>query len=336
VADPETHHHSVVESARPSEIVADLAKAHIAARCLHVIADFGVADAVGDDVATAADIAARTGLNADALERMLRLLAAHGIFAHAPGGFIHTPSSKTLRSDHPQSLRSYVRMTGMPAFWNSFSGLRQPAQEGRPAADWASLVAYFAQHAEESAIFNAAMVAKSRSVVPAVVGAYDFSELRTIADIGGGRGHLLAAILDCTPSASGILFEAPHVIADAPTMPRVELIAGDFFRDALPAADAYVLMDLLHDWDDADAARILAAVRAAAPADARLLIVETLVAETPGPHFGKTLDIIMLAVTGGRERTRSQYTALLATAGFRLERVLPTRSQYSIVEAFAT
>ena len=132
-----------------------------------------------------------------------------------------------------------------------------------------------------------------------------------------------------------MLFELPHVIADAEPAPRLSLQAGDFFTDALPAADAYLLMDLLHDWDDADAVRILAAVRRAAHATSRVLIVETLVPDTPGPHLGKSLDITMLAVTGGRERTEAQHAALLAAAGFELTRVLPTASQYSLVEAVA-
>jgi hypothetical protein len=125
------------------------------------------------------------------------------------------------------------------------------------------------------------------------------------------------------------------VIADAAAAPRLTLTPGSFFADPLPVADTYLLMDLVHDWDDADAARILAAVRRVAPAGARLLIIETLVAEQPGPHFGKTLDIIMLAVTGGKERTRTQYEHLLDAAGFGIERVIPTASQYSIVEATA-
>ena len=158
-------------------------------------------------------------------------------------------------------------------------------------------------------------------------------ELVLIADIGGGRGHLLHAILETAAAAHGILFELQHVINDAAGSPRVTLMPGSFFDDPLPAADTYLLMDLLHDWDDADATRILAAVRRAAPRDSRVLIVETLVAEQPGPHFGKTLDLIMLAVTGGKERTRTEYERLLGATGFALERVLPTASQYSIVVA---
>ena len=335
MADPEARHHAVAE-VQPADLVADLAKAHIAARCLHVVASTGVADAVGDAGASPAQIAAQVGANADALDRVLRLLAAHGVFAHAPGGrYVHTAASRLLQSENPQSLRSYVRMTGLPAFWNGFGDLESATRAGRPASDWAGLLEYFASHADESAIFNAAMVSKSRAVLPAVVTAYDFGSCRTIADIGGGRGHLLAAILERAPAARGILFELPHVIADAAAGPRLTLQAGSFFDDPLPGADTYLLMDLVHDWDDADAARILAAVRRAAPAKARLLIIETLVAEQPGPHFGKTLDIIMLAVTGGKERTRTQYARLLDAAGFRIDRVIPTASQYSILEATA-
>jgi C-methyltransferase len=320
----------------PAELVADLAKGHIPARCLHVIADAGVADAVGPDGATPAAIAATTGLSADAVDRMLRLLAAHGIFEHGPGGtYRHNAASELLRSEHPRSLRSYVRMTGMPSFWDRYTELHAAARAGQRPHTMASLVEYFASHPEESAIFNAAMVSKSRTVLPAVAEAYDFSAIATIADIGGGRGHLLKLVLDRAPHARGVLFDLPHVVAEAEPAPRLTVKPGSFFVDELPRADAYLLMDLLHDWDDADAARILQAVRRAAPSGAKLLIVETLVAEAPGPHFGKTLDIIMLAVTGGRERTRTQHGALLSAAGFDLIRVLPTASQYSIVEAAA-
>ena len=192
---------------------------------------------------------------------------------------------------------------------------------------------YLAAHPEESAIFNAAMVSKSRTVLPAVASAYDFAGFDTIVDVGGGRGHLLKLILDRAPRTKGILFELNHVIADSAAVPRLVLATGDFFNDPLPPADAYLLMDVLHDWDDADTVRILTAVRRAARPQSRVLIVETLVPETAGPHFGKSLDITMLAVTGGRERTEAQHAALLDAAGFKLARVLPTASQYSIVEA---
>ena len=319
----------------PAQLLTDLSGGHIVARCLHVLADFGVADVLGDEPATAAELAAQTHMNADALERMLRLVAAHGVFAPDGAGYAHTPASRLLRSDHPQSLRPLVRMRGSPGMWNGMTELAHAARTGQPVRDWVSLVNDFAADKEQAAIFDAAMVAKSLRVVPAVVDAYDFGRFGVVADIGGGRGHLLQAILARNPQTSGVLFEVAHVIANTTgtAAERLRLATGDFFVDPLPPADAYVLMDLLHDWSDADTARILAAVRRAAPAHARVLIIEPLIAEQPGPHIGKTLDITMLTVTGGRERTPTQHGALLAAAGLRLQRVLPTASQYSVVEA---
>ena len=317
-----------------AKLVVSLSRAHITARCLHVAAECGAADAIGPAGATPVEIAAQTGYDADALDRILRLLASVGIFVRtADGRYEHSPASQLLRSDAAGSLRSYVRMNGLHVMWDRYGDLDEPARTGRPRHDWASLVEHFAAHPEESAIFNAAMVAKARAVLPAVADAYDFSGFGTIVDIGGGRGHLLKLILERAPQARGILFELEHVLADSGTAARLEFQSGDFFNDPLPAADAYLLMDVLHDWNDTDTARILAAVRRTARETSRLLIVETLVPETPGPHVGKSLDISMLAVTGGRERTEPQYRALLTAAGFRLARVLPTQSQYSIVEA---
>ena len=324
-----------MDESAPARAIMELTLGHLAPRCLHVVAEFGVADALDDLPASAGALAARTGINEDALGRALRLLAAHGVFAHGPQGYAHTPASRLLRSDHPQSLRAYARMIGMPAIWNGVTNLAHATKTGRPATDMATLVAYFGNHPEEASLFNQAMTGKSASVVPSVVEAYDFSQFSRIADIGGGRAHLLRAILDHAPGSSGILFELPHVVADAADVAssRLSLVAGDFFADPLPVADCYILMEVIHDWGDSEATAILAAVRRAAPPNARVLIVETLVSEEPGPQWGKVLDVVMLAVTGGRERTPSNYAALLAAAGFRLKRVVPTQSGYSIIEA---
>lgn len=318
----------------PIPFVRDLINSHVLARCLHVVAELGVADALQDVPATAAQLASRTGANADALHRILRLLAGHGVFACGPDGYSHTDASRLLRSDHPQSLRSFGRMLGMPVVWNGFTELGAVARSGVPALDWAGLLDYFGRHPDEAALFNQAMTGKSGAIIPAVIDAYDFGQFATIADVGGGRGHLLQAILERSPAASGILFELPHVAAEAGAgSHRLRLVAGDFFVDPLPAADAYLLMEVIHDWADDKAIEILAAVRRAAPAHARVLLIESLVTDEPGPHFSKTLDIIMLAITGGRERTVSEYAALLASAGFRLAQVIPTRSQHTLVEA---
>jgi hypothetical protein len=325
-----------MSGAAEAQLLSDLAKGHIVARCLHVVAEHGVADALDGGTATAAELAARTGLDADALERVLRLLAAHGVFDESAGVYAHSPASRLLRSDHPESLRAYVRMHGLPTMWNGFHELEHALRTGRPVRDWSRHVADLAAQSAAAAVFNEAMVRKSRAVVPAVLDAYDFGAFDVIADVGGGRGHLLAAIVERWPEVSGVLFDLPHVVAEAAASARLHVASGDFFTDRLPAAHAYLLMDLLHDWADDDAMRILSSVREAAPPDARVLIIETLRPEEPGPHIGKTLDVIMLAVTGGRERSFAEHTALLEAAGFRAERVVSTGSAYSIVEATNT
>ena len=319
----------------PIQFVRDLINSHAAARCLQLVAELGVADALQDQPTAAAELAHRTGANADALNRILRLLAANGVFATEREGYVHNAASRLLRSDHPKSLRSLARMMGMPVIWNGFTQLKEAATTGAPALGWSELVDYFSDHPEEARLFNEAMVGKSGAIIPAVVEAYDFKPFKVIADIGGGRGHLLHAILARNPTASGVLFELPHVIADAAQMAseRLRLASGDFFLDPLPVADAYLLMEVIHDWADDKAAQILAAIRRAAPSHARLLIVETVVSDAPGPHFGKTLDVVMLAITGGRERTAPEYQALIEAAGFRFSRVIQTRSQHSIIEA---
>ena len=157
----------------PAQTLWSIINAHTLARCLHVVADFGLADAIGDRPATAAELAASIGMNADALGRMLRLLAAHGVFACEPQGYVHTPASRLLRSDHPQSLRSFARMIGTPVIWRGFTGLAHAAGTGKPATDWTDVIAYFAEHPAEASLFNQEMASKSSSVVPAA-GSWSF------------------------------------------------------------------------------------------------------------------------------------------------------------------
>lgn len=319
----------------PAQVLWGMINSNVIARCIQVVAEYGVADALAERPMTADELAGQTGMNADALSRMLRLLTAHDVFAQEGNHYRHTPLSELLRTDHPQSMRSFARMMNLPVFMKSFAGLAETAKIGRPVMDFAEFMEYFAARPEESNIFNQAMADKSRSVVPAVLEAYDFSSFSVIADIGGGRGHLLRGILEQTPAASGILFDLPHVIqeASADQSARLKFQPGDFFADALPVAHAYLLMEVIHDWNDDDSARILAAIRRAAPSHARLLIIEAIVSESPGPDFSKVLDVIMLVVTGGKERTPSEYDDLLSRTGFRLERIILTPSQYSIIEA---
>jgi hypothetical protein len=322
----------------PFDALIQISGGYCVPRCLHVVADLGVADALDDAPQTAAALAEATGANPDALGRVLRLLSAHGVFKSQDGLFGHTPGSRLLRTDHPQSMRGLVRMFGMPIFWASYEALEHSVRTGLPALDKVSpggAWAYLAEHPDAARIFGEAMAAKAHGQIAGVVGAYDFAGFGLIGDIGGGRGHLLQAVLNAAPAAKGLLFDLPHMIRDASITPsgRLTLQAGDFFKDAMPTCDAYLMMEVIHDWGDEESVAILSAVRRAAPSHAKLLLIESIVPDDPGPHWSKMLDIHMLTLLTGRQRTRSEYAALAAAAGFRLEREINTASNVSILEA---
>jgi O-methyltransferase len=311
-------------------------------RVLHVVADLGVADALDEEPRSAAYLAAKVGANGDALERVLRLLASHGVFQRGGGTYRHNALSRALRSDHPQSMRAYVRLVGLPFFWNSWGALEQVVRSGKPAID---VFAHLKQHPVETQIFNAAMKSKAETAIPPVISAYDFSPFATVGDIGGGLGHLLKAVLKASPASRGVLFDQPHVIeqveADDIIGKRLTAQGGDFFRGPLPRCDAYLLMEVLHDWTSSQSQQILRQIRSAAPQAAKLLVIETVLpSESAWPsgevsHFGHHLDINMLVLTGGRERTPDEFARLFGDSGWRLLRVIPTAGPYSIVEAEA-
>jgi hypothetical protein len=316
--------------------ILQLAGGAVVPRCLHAVANLGVADLLDDAPQSAAALAAATGAHPEALERALRLLAANGVFARVDGLFAHSPTSRLLRSDHPQSLRPLVRMFGLPPMWTMVGDIEYSLRTGLPSGDhvledgpWAE----FSRNIEWSRIFDAAMTAKAYGQVAGVVASYDFSGVRTIGDIGGGRGHLLRAILDKVPTATGVLFDQAHVVDQVRPSGRMTCQAGDFFAGDLPACDVYLLMEVIHDWDDERSRRILRSVRAAA-ASSRVLIIEGLIPQTDGPSWPLTLDLWMLTISG-KQRTLEQYAALLADSGFRFTRSIDTPAGITIVEGTA-
>ncbi len=323
----------------PFDTLQQMAAGYCLPRCLHMVANLGVADALDETPRTASDLAASVGAHPGALGRVLRLLAAHGVFEMQAGEtFRHSPASRLLRTDHPQSMRAFARMFGLPIFWATFESLEHSVRTGLPAAETTfpeGFWTYLAQRPEEGRVFNAAMSAKAQGAVAGIVASYDFSGFGSIGDIGGGSGHLLRAVLDTAPNARGVLFELPHVIEEAAGVAseRLTLQAGDFFRDDLPTCDAYLLMEIIHDWADEEAAAILKAIRRAAPAHAKLLVIETIVPDEPGPDWSKVLDIIMLTLFGSLQRTQQEYEALLARSGFVLQREIDTGAGISILEA---
>ena len=327
------------DSAAPSalELILRTAGGYCVARALHVAADLSVADCIDDVPARIADIAGRLRVDADALGRILNLLSAHGIFLVSGETVSHNDASRTLRSDHPQSTRDLARMFGISFFWQTFEALDHSVRTGAPAAAKVhpdGLWAWLAERPDASAVFNGAMIGKSFGQVAGVVQSYDFSQFRKTADIGGGRGHLLQAILQKWPQTSGVLFEQPHVIDEVRHIAsdRLELFAGDFFAGGLPRADAYILMEVIHDWTDAESLKIFGAVRDAAPKGSTLLLVEQLMPETPGPNWVKMLDVHMMALFAARQRSAGEYDRLVERCGFTRRGAIDTPAGVSILE----
>ncbi|MBA2581060.1 MAG: hydroxyneurosporene methyltransferase [Thermoleophilaceae bacterium] len=303
------------------------------------MAELAVADHIAEETVSVKQLASACAADPDGLDRVLHLLSTYGIFERHADGYGHTDASRLLRSDHPMSMRAFSRMMGMPVIRASFDQLEHSVRTGSPAIELAAgdgLWPYLVGHPEEAQIFGQAMTGKAAADTAAVLGAYDLGRFDTIADIGGGRGHLLRAVLDAVPTAEGILFDLPDVIQTLDIgRDRLTARAGDFFVDPLPTADAYILMEVIHDWPDAEAAAIFTAIRRAASPGARVLIIENVLGDTESDPRGHTLDVIMLAVTGGRERTGSRLGGLLEAADFANISVIDTAGPLRIVEAVA-
>ena len=324
--------------ADPAQTLLTLTTGYWVSRCLHVAAELGVPDVLGDEPQTAEALASALGVQAQPLGRVLRCLTNHGVFAMDGDRFVHNGASRLLATNARPSLRSLARMMGLRAHWDAYGELEQTVRTGRPGVDMATggdFFAFMARRPEEARIFDEAMTAKSLGQIGPALAGYDFSGFRTIGDIGGGAGHLLAAVLETAPEAEGVLFDLPSVVDRAAERPnaRIRYVGGDFFKDAMPACDAYLMMTVLHDWSDAESAQILAQIKRAAPAGAKVLLIEAVIGLKEGFDFGKDLDIEMLVMTTGRERTAEEWTQVLAQGGWRLTRIVPTRGMSAVIEA---
>lgn len=324
---------------QPHEVIWSLTNAWAASRCLQLIAALGVADQIDEEPVSTEELAMRLHAHAGALDRMLSLLASHGIFARGSDGYTHTRPSRLLRRDDPASMWGFPAMNGLPFALTAYANLEHSLRTGKPAIDSVEpggLWAYLQDRPDEAQIFAQAMEGKAAADIAAVRASYDFSSYETIADIGGGRGHLLRAVLKDARRSRGILFDLPEVIHGLQIEEdRLSLRAGDFFADPLPAADAYVLMEILHDWDDADCLRILSAIRRAAAPGGKVIVIEDGIANRGKDEGGHSLDVIMLAVTGGRERTTAEVDELFARTGFSHGTVSDVAGRVRIVEATA-
>jgi SAM-dependent methyltransferase len=316
-------------------------------RAVYLAAELGIADRLADGPVSAADLARATQAHEPSLHRVLRLLASLGVLTEdEPGRFGLTLLGERLRTGVPASVRSWALLTdavgGIPAFGRILDTVRT-GTDGVRLAHGTDLFEFLARHPENSARFDAAMSERTAAYAPGVAACGGFARMRTVVDVGGGRGTLLAAVLRRHERLRGILVETPAVVAGAAAAlraaglaDRCAVVAGDFFAGVPAGADGYLLANVLHDWDDDRSVRILAQCRRAMAPGGRVLIVERLIPDDPAQAAPTLLsDLNMLVITGGRERTNAEYGGLLAAAGLRLGAVRPVAFPYGVIEGLA-
>ncbi len=308
------------------------------------VARLGVADHMDGTPKRVEEIAAKAGAHAPSLYRVMRMLAAFGVFREEPSRhFALTPIGALLKTGAPDSMRDTAMMLGDEFATRAYEHIATCLRTGTDGVSEAygkPVWEVLAERPSQCETFQNAMTAGSGRVAQAVVEAYDFSGIERLADVGGGHGLLLASVLNANPGMKGVLFDRPEVIASVPKerfaacADRVTLEAGSFFERVPDGCDAYLMKHIIHDWSDAHCRTILDLMRAKLPPQARVLLCELVVTGEAGPTPAKLLDVEMLVVTeGGKERTEEEFAALFEASGFRLSRIVPTSRPICVIEA---
>jgi O-methyltransferase domain len=330
----------------PAEIIMQLSTGYMVSISIQVAAKLGIADLLAKGPKPVSELASATGAHEDRLYRVLRVLACAGVFSETvPRTFAQTPLSETLRMDAPDSFRPMALWITSPFHFRTYAEIMHSVMTGDITFDHIHgkpVFEYLPEDPETSGIFNDAMTFLSQMVTPALLEAYDFAGIHTLMDVAGGHGALLRAILNEHPGMHGVLIDLEHVIEGAKQLPanqelanRCEFLSGDFFAEVPTSADAIIMKHIIHDWDDDKATLILKNCRKAlaAKSNAKILLVESVIPPGNQPHLGKFIDLEMFVFPGGRERTEEEFRKLLATAGWRLSRVVPMKAPLWLVEA---
>jgi hypothetical protein len=330
----------------PVERLFQAASGYMVSAALSVAAKLKIADLLADGPRSVADLAAATASNEDALYRVLRALVSVGFFrAAGPRSFASSPETELLRSDVPGSIRPMVLWMANPLHFQVWAEMSYSVATGKPAVEKLYNKPCFealGDLPEVAREFNDAMTCFSASLAPALLEAYDFTGTHTLMDVAGGHGFVLCEVLGRYPAMKGILFDMPGVVDGARSRleslnlnGRCQTAAGDFFKHIPPGADTYYMQHIIHDWDDERALTILRNCRQALNArpNGTLLVMDNVIPDTPQPHFGKLLDLEMLLMPGGRERSEAEFHRLFAQARFDIARIVPTRASQSLIEA---
>ncbi len=329
-------------TAPPPVQLFEIATGFMKAQAIYVAAKLGIADLLKNGPKKVDELSSTSGVHSNSLYRLLRALASIGIFAEkSDGSFELTPMASALQSDVPMSLRPYILLLGDKSWWNPWGNLLHSVKTGEAAFDHMfgmGYSEYLESHSDLAKIFNECMTSVSQAHNPAIVGSYDFSRFQTIVDVGGGHGSLLSEILKANLRASGILFDLPHVVdsidkLDVELSGRCEIMGGDFFEEIPAGGDAYILKQIIHDWNDDLSVKIIQNCHKAMTEKGRLLIIEAVIEPGNAPNISKFFDLHMLVTApGGKERTESEFRSLFNAAGFELSKIIPTPSSFCIIE----
>lgn len=332
---------SAFPQSNPLFALVEMASGLWVSRALWAAAELGIADAIGDEPAELSAIAAAAGAREEPLRRLMKALVSVGLFTAEEGDrFGHSETSIFLKSDHPLTQRPFLRSVFGGEHYAGWGALGLSLTEGgtafehvygRPVFDW------YGDHPAEAEAFSRAMQSTTLLIETMLMAVWTPPPFELAVDVGGSRGRLLAGLLARTPDARGVLFDLPE-IADSvrPTIadPRIEVAGGNFF-DGVPAGDLYLLKLILHDWDDSKSAAILRNIRAAIRPEGRVVIIDALLPETVESHPGFLMDLNMMVMTGGKERTAAEFQGLLERTGFMLESITPTPTPMAVVQGVA-
>jgi O-methyltransferase domain len=302
----------------------DLVRGALGTRTLAIVSELGIADRLAEGPRPVADLAREAGANPDTLYRLLRALASDGVFAEEAAGIFHnTPASEELR--HGGGWDDIATLFG-GVWYQAVAGLDQTGVPSFPRDFGTDFWSWLAEHPDQRAAFDRAMGQDKRSFERLASHAWHGDE--TVVDVGGGNGTLLEQLLELQPGLTGIVFDLPETVRDEAALgERITFVEGSFFEH-VPEGDVYILSTILHDWDDERATAILQTIRKAAPPDARLLVIETILPEGNEPNGAKWLDLLMLVLFAGRERDDAQWRTLLADGGFE-----PVSMEDGLIEA---
>lgn len=325
---------ALVEASPPRERMLNVLAGDWVARAIYTSVKLGIAESLEECPKTSEELAQEVCANEDSMERLLRLLASQGIFERSGEGlYSNNEMSRLLSANHPSSLSDLIQFYG-EELHQAFDPLPTSVVLGKSAFELEfgqPVFAYFKSHPDRALLFQKAMQEKSKAVISASLVAYDFSRFHTLCDVGGGFGHFLLALMQTSPALVGTLFDLPDVVDKV--NPAIHRVAGDFFKEVPAGQDAYLLKSVIHDWDDEKAVAILRNCHDAMRNDSKLLIVDVVLLPDGSSRYAYCMDLLMMAITGGKERTLADFDRILQQAGFRMNKVYPTSTEFSMIEA---